>query len=355
MSSKALLILFLLSSRVFGAIDCQAIKPIKIYKPKESKLFWIEYFNGYKILHRGSDQTLLKEKTIPLSCSTKLFTISVPVNRVILTSTTQVASLELLSLEDRLVGFQGKRYIYSERFKLDQIADVSMPLVLEELIKNKSDLVVAYDLNIASDKLLNDMRKLQIPIVLNSDYLENTPLARAEWLIYMASFFNKEVEAEKIYNEIAKNYNEITLKTKNILKRKKILVGDIQNGKWVTCGGKSDLSKLVSDAGGDLVFKSNKSTTERKSLEDLFMIKSPVDIWLTQNNWRDIKNAKEDSRYKKVDTSLVFNINQKINSFGANDYWEMGMARPDIMLLDLASVFYPDKFKNHQLVWYKKL
>ena len=351
---KICIILFLLSGRSYGE-DCQAHKPDHTYFPQKSKLFFIDYYKDYKILHRGYDQVLLQNKNSTLPCQTKLFKIQIPVSRVILTSTTQLAALEILSLESALIGFQGKKYIYSNHFPLSKITNISLPLISEELIKSQADLVVAYDLNIYSDKQIKQMRKLQIPIVLNSDYLEQDPLARAEWLVYMSVFFNKENEAQIFFANIVNKYEEIKNKLLKIREKKKILVGEIQNGKWVTCGGKSDLAKMITDAGGELLLASKKPLTERKSLEELYLLNTNVDVWLTQNLWINKNEIEKDSRYKKIKTKTIFNNNRKLNLLGANDYWEMGMARPDIILADLATVFYPKFFTDHELVWYKKI
>lgn len=337
------------------AIDCQGIRPNQTYRSTESKSFSIDYYNGYKILHRANDHIVLKNRSTTLPCQTNLFQIETPVEKVILTSTTQLPALELLSLEKALVGFQGKKYIYSKKFLIDKIINVSLPLVPEELLKIKPDLVMTYELNASNPKLIDQMRKLKIPVVLNNDYLEQSSLARAEWIVYTSSFFNKEEEAKKIFREMVSKYNAVKSAVSKIARRKKILVGNIQNGKWVTCGGRSDLSKLISDAGGELLFSSQKSITQRRSLEDLYLLTTPVDVWLPQNTWVNQNEIAKDSRYKKIKTSKIFNHYARLSVNGANDYWEMGMARPDVMLEDLASIFYPDIFSKHELAWYKKL
>jgi iron complex transport system substrate-binding protein len=337
------------------AIDCMANKPLRRYQPVETKAFSIDYYTGYKILRRGGDQVLLKNKGSKLDCQSSLFQIETPVEKIVLTSTTQLPALELLSLEKSLVGFQGKKYIYSQRFKQDQISNISLPLIPEELLKIKPDLVMSYELNIASNKIISQMRKMQIPVVLNNDYLERGALARAEWIVYTASFFNKEEDAKKIFQEITEKYKALKREIATIKQKKKILVGDIQNGKWVTCGGQSDLAGLIKDAGGVLLLSSKSPATQSRSLEDLYMISSTVDIWLTQNRWKNINEQSSDSRYKKIKARKIFNNHKKIAASGTNDYWEMGMARPDIMLEDLASVFYPERFPSHGLVWYQQL
>ena len=132
------------------AIDCELMRPLHSYRPKETKSFSIDYYSGFKILKRGKDQLLLKNKNSSLGCTTKLFQIEIPVKKIILTSTTQLPALEFLGLESTLIGFQGKKYIYSSRFLQNKISDVSFPLNAEELLKLKPDLVMVYDLNLTT-------------------------------------------------------------------------------------------------------------------------------------------------------------------------------------------------------------
>jgi iron complex transport system substrate-binding protein len=352
---KFFLILSIYLSLDLWASDCQEVRPNHTFRPSETNAFFINYYTGYKIIHQGNDQVLLKNRKFKLECNTRLYQIETPVAKVILTSTTQLPSLELLGLENKLIGFQGKKYIYSSHFKLSTISDISVPLIPEELIKLSPDLVLSYEMNSTSQKYIQQMRKLKIPIVLNNDYLEKNSLGRAEWMIFTASFFDKEEEAQKIFHEIVSKYNNLKNRVGKIHPRKKILVGDIQNGKWVTCGGMSDLATLIHDAGGDLLLSSVSSVTQRRSIEDIYTLKSDVDVWLTQNRWNDQSEILKDSRYKKVNSHLVFNNQLHISPTGSNDYWEMGMARPDLLLEDLIAVFYPDVLHKQELNWYKKL
>jgi iron complex transport system substrate-binding protein len=354
MKQRLFLVLFILSFRV-SALECRFNKTIKTFSPLVSKGFSIDYYEGYKILHRGKESILLKNKNTKLHCETNFFIIEIPVEKVVLTSSTHLPALELLKLEEKLIGFQGKKYIYSSHFPIEKITNISIPLVPEELLKIKPDLIVTYELNNSFQENVEKLRKLNIPIVINDDYKETNAIARAEWLIYIASFFNREEDAQKIFKSIFEKYELIKNSLAKKGSRKKVLVGSIQNGSWVTCGGKSDLATLISDAGGDLLLSSDSHLTQTRSLEDLYAQPLHADVWLTQNSWQDLSATKRDSRYKKIKAESIYNMIARVNNAGANDYWEMGMARPDIMLEDVASMLHPEYFSKHQLFWYKKL
>ena len=48
----------------------------------------------------------------------------------------------------------------------------------------------------------------------------------------------------------------------------------------------------------------------------------------------------------------IFTFNKKVNAKGSNDYWEMGLQRPDLILNDLINIF---ENNYNQLQWYREL
>jgi iron complex transport system substrate-binding protein len=212
---------------------------------------------------------------------------------------------------------------------------------------------MAYTANV-SVKKAQEMRRLKIPIVLNYDFEEKHPLARAEWIIFESAFFGKDKEAQELFGQIKTNYNELKRRATKF-KVKKILVGDIQNGRWATCGEKSDLGILIKDAGGELVFKNETSQTQFMSLEKALKEKIVPDLWLAQNTWEKKESALKDSRYKKFSSLPIFNNTKRLNANGFSDFWETGIARPDLLLKDLLLIFHPQEVSVEETIWYKEL
>lgn len=355
MKAIALFFYLFLFSLNLWAIDCEDKKIIKTYKPKFALHFKIHYYENFKIVESLNDKIILSDTK--LSCPTKLPVMSSAAKRVIATSTTHLPALSLLNLEEFLVGFQGTTYIFNPAFNKQKIKEISFDLNPEELLDLKPDLVIAYRENLRRPERLGELRKLNIPVVLNHELNETHPLARAEWLIFISSFFNKEKEALIIFNDIHSNYTKIKNDLAKVAK-KSVLIGDIQNGFWNTSGSLSDFALLVSDAGG-VLFLDQLSTpsnkTQKLSLEKVLSLKGTPDFWLTQNNWKDKRLLKRDSRYNLFSKIPVLNYSKKLNSNGYSDYWETGVARPDLLLLDLAQVIHAEKFPKREMIWYEEL
>lgn len=353
MRSLLILFVFFLAPQLRAA-DCERQEVQNAYIPHFAKLFVIKYYSGFKIVESMNDRFIVADK-LPLSCQSKLPIFSAQTKRFVATSTTHLPFLNQFGLEKTLIGFQGKRYIFNSRLREQAIKDIHYLLNAEELMALKPDLVMAYSANLASEKRLQELRKLKIPVVINRDFEEKHPLARAEWMVFSAVFFSKDLEAKKFFKSIEDSYLSTAEISKSSHSRVKILVGDIQNGKWATCGGESDLAILIRDAGGELLLKSQSSETQYLSLEKIFTLKETPGIWLTHNSWKDLAFARKDSRYKKLLHARAYNNNLHENPEGFNDYWEKGISRPDLLLKDLFALINNPSSSQMKLNWYKEL
>ncbi len=341
------------------AIECATDKPLKVFFPQYAKHFLIEYFLDFKILNVDGERYLLKSKKNENLCHSVIPQLMTPVSRVVLMSTTYLHTLELLKQEKTLIGFQGIEYIVSPVFNLSEIKEVSFKFNTEELLGLKADLIMGYESNLVGKNQKELFHSLGIPVVINKDYEEESSLGRAEWMIFNASFYDKEEESKQLFFSIQKKYNELKEKNKLEKNKAKVIVGEIQNGFWVTCGEKSDLGQLIKDAGGELSLSRASSNTQKMSLEILSQNKTVFDIWLTHNNWLSQADREamftKDKRYKLIKTKNIFNNNLLMNKAHYSDFWESGMQRPDLLLLELSALFHPESYKNHQFRWYRQL
>lgn len=355
MKAFCIFYIFFLASSLY-AKDCDLASPLKSYHPKYAKHFYIDYYTNFKIAHVDQDSYLLSETS--LECSFSSSVIHTPVKKVVMMSTTYLPTLELLNEQKSLSAFQGKRYIVNKSFDLNSIKEVSYKFNPEDLLSLKSDLIMGYDSNLSGLNQKKIFKSLNLPVVINKDFEETNPLARSEWMIFISSFYNQEDKAIEIFKHIESDY--LKLKNENLkLKKTKVIVGDIQSGFWITCGGKSDLAQMIADAGGELAFAKPSSNTQKISLEVVAKNKDVYSVWLPHNRWESTEAMKEatdrDSRYKFIRANEIYNNNLIMNKDKASDYWETAMQRPDLLLKDLSAILHPESFKGYSLRWYRKL
>lgn len=341
------------SSQAFAASGdlCTDQKIVKTFKPTYAKGFEIQYYNDFKIIKNLFSKSAVIQSKRPLKCQTDLYQIKNEINRIVLTSTTYLPLLVELHGEKKLVGFQGKKYISGKQFDLSKVTDLDYELSKEALVGAKSDLVIAYDLNLKNPT--QEYHQLKIPLVLNDDYKEDHPMARLEWIIYNASFFNEEDRFIKIFNEKKKRYLDL----KNQIKKRSpvVLIGDIQGGTWATPGSLTNLGILFKDAGAILALDISSNKTQFLNLEYVINLKQKPEYWFTNNFWNsksDIIKEKENHIYSRFLKTKIVNNNKKQNERGYNEFWQSGQYYPDQILKDLINILQNN---SQELIWYKEL
>jgi iron complex transport system substrate-binding protein len=146
----------------------------------------------------------------------------------------------------------------------------------------------------------------------------------------------------------------------NIDKRPGIFTGVVYGDTWFMPGGQHYGTRFFNDAGGKYIWSDNESENILQlSFESVYEKAAYADFWIgtaTYNSLEEIEHA--DSRYtdfKAFKTGNIYNYSARVNDKGGNAYFELGYARPDIILKDLAKIFHPDEMNDHQFYFYKKL
>ncbi len=299
-----------------------------------------------------------------LDSSDVIFT---PVKRIICMSTTHLAMISALDEENTLVGISGKNYIYSagirRKVTADSIKDVGYNTNLnKEMILNLSpDLVIMYGVGSESAGYVSRIRELGIKIFFDAEYLENDPLARAEWIKVFGALYCREKMADSIFRYEVKAYNDLKLfVNKRIKKRPSVLLGLPFKDTWYISPGNSFMSKLIYDAGGNYLWADNRSKVAvPMGIENVYVKAMLADYWLNTGNATSLKeisivdNRLEDLPCFRNDN--IYNNDRRITGDGGNDYWESGIIHPHIILKDIASILHPGMFANYILVYYRRI
>ncbi|MFD0778014.1 ABC transporter substrate-binding protein [Flavobacterium myungsuense] len=163
---------------------------------------------------------ILKEKNGIIPDSLQQFTtIQVPIQSIVVTSTTHVPSLEMLGIENSLIGFPNLNYISSdkvrtqiEKGKVIELGN-NTSLNTEKIINLQPDIIVGYGLD-NNNPTLDNLQKSGLKVVLNGDWNETSPLGKAEWIKLFGALYCKQVEANKIFTTIEKEYLAATVLAK---------------------------------------------------------------------------------------------------------------------------------------------
>ncbi len=341
---------------------------------KYSDLFNIELAGNYKRItvtnpwqksDTLSSYILIQKGTkVPANIPKADFVIPVPVNEMAILSSTHIGFMDLLGELDKISGVTNGNRIYNkylnDRIKNGEVVEIGrqMGSHLENILGLFPELLMktGFDNVREEDSRIVDAG---IPIAYNIEWMESSMLARAEWIKFVGAFFNKDREADSIFNVIEHNYNKIKQIAKDLDSRPTTLSGNDFKGTWYMPGGNSYAAKLINDAGGDYYYKNESSKGSIPlSLEVVLDNMADADYWFRPRAKSLKELEKMDERYKlfkAFKNGNVYDINGRVNENGGNDYWESGVARPDIILKDLIKILHPEILPEHELFYYKKL
>jgi iron complex transport system substrate-binding protein len=337
--------------------------------------FTVKYQKNYKIITvtnpwrnaKTSFQYVLLECGTPVpTVFDKTQIITIPVNSAISLSTTHLPHFAKLGIADKLLAVSDTKKVNTqavvENIKAGKIAEVESNgnLNIERVLELNPNVVITYGTGNPQTDSHPKLLEAGLKVAINAEYMETSPLGRAEWLKFTALFFNKDEIAEKLFQETSQKYKAVVAKVKSIKKRPTVFTGFNFKGTWYAPGCKSYAAKYFSDAGADYLCVDNYSGSIPLSFEDVFARAMKADYWLNlSQSWQTLKDAiSEDNRYGEfnaVKKGNVYNNNLRVNSNGGNDYWESGTSNPDVVLSDLVKIMHPELLPNHQLIYYQKL
>jgi len=298
--------------------------------------------------------------------SENAYYIKTPVKRVACMSSIYSAMLSKLKCEQAIVAIDNVDF-YTNSFiknkvKEKKIIELSKgaQVDVEKTIALKPDLFLTFGMGNPKEDVDQKLVSAGIPIAISIDHLEETPLARAEWIKFFSYFFNKENLADSLFTETEKKYAYLKSLTEN-LKTKPTVLTEIKYGDaWYVPSGKSYMAHLINDAGGYYFWKDDHKTGSTPlSFETVYAKAKDCDIWI---NLYNINTKKEllsyDERYsffKAYKNNGLYNNNKNQNANGYSNYWETGITNPEEVLADLIYIFNPSVLPQHEFVFYKKI
>ena len=284
-------------------------------------------------------------------------------SRIVAMSSTHIAMLDAVGEAGRVVGVSGIDYISNPVIAAnrDSIGDVGYEgnINYELLISLDPDLVLLYGVNGASS-MEGKLNELGIPFMYVGDYLEESPLGKAEWMVALSEVVGKRTEGEQVFGGIPVRYNDLKKRVADtVLDAPSVMLNTPYGDSWFMPSTESYVARLVKDAGGDYIYKKNTGNASLPvDLEEAYKLTSEADKWLNVGMANTLDELRT-SCPKFSDTRCfrngsVWNNNLKTNAAGGNDYYESAVVNPDILLRDLVKIFHPELVEE-DFVYYKQL
>ncbi|MDD3038663.1 ABC transporter substrate-binding protein [Bacteroides sp.] len=337
-------------------------------KAFNQEIYTPQYASGFKILGAENTRSTMIQITNPwqgakdvkmsyfISRNGELppkgFTgLAIPAGakRIVCMASAYIAMLDILEQTDRIVGVSGINFI-SNPYVLahkDSIQDMGPEMNYELLIGLKPDVVLLYGIGDAQTAITDKLKELSIPSMYFGEYLEESPLGKAEWLVVMSELTNSREKGIKIFQEIPKRYQALKKLTESVEQRPTTMFNTPWNDTWVMPSTQSYMAQLVTDAGADYIYKENTSNSSVPiGLETAYGLIQKADYWINVGSPSTLGELKamnpKFADAKAVREKTVYNNNLRLTPAGGNDYWESAVVHPDIVLRDLIHIFHPE-------------
>jgi iron complex transport system substrate-binding protein len=348
-----------------GSLNLVPLTYAKRFSIKTSAEFTLLELHGNK---NDSDvtATFVLYKDQKPNYSKEAYYIKTPIKRVASMSSIYTTMIAQLNCQDKIIAIDNVDYynnpFIQEEVKKDKIIELSKgpQIDIEKTVALNPDLFLTFGMGSPKDDVDKKLVQSSIPIAVSIDHLEETPLARAEWIKFFAYFFNKEKMADSLFQITEKKYNDLKTLAQSSLKKPSVLTEIKYGDAWYIPAGKSFIAHLIQDAGGDYFWKEDTKTgSSAQSFETVYAKAKDCDIWINLYNLNSKKELLSyDKRYdlfKACQNNQLYNNNKIQNTLGYSNYWETGITKPDEVLADLIAIFSPTLLPNHEFTFYKKL
>lgn len=302
--------------------------------------------------------------------STKL---NVPLERVVSLSSSQIGFMARLGVIDRiaLVG-EGKYIVDSTLYGRVMAGDISevgngQSLSLEKLLAARPNFVMTFATGGSED----DYERLEavgIPLMLTSEWQEESPLAKFEWIRLFGRLFGAG-SADSIFEQSRKSYEKMRkefAKVADSTDKPCVLVGMSYGGVWYAPGGRSYTAQLIRDAGGRYLWESDTTREMKLSLEEVFMLADSADVWLNPGMFSSVKEIlAAEPRVKKIKAlreGRVYQNDGVRGIGGGNDFYEGAVAHPVELLQNVHDCLFGEKVPDSGAIsilshykWYRNI
>jgi iron complex transport system substrate-binding protein len=293
-------------------------------------------------------------------------TIFTPIQKIVVTSTTHIPMVELLNEETTIIGFPYSKYVSSEKTRLlidaDKIAEIGKEGALntEILLNLQPELIVGYSVSTA-DKSLTTLEKAGINVIYNGDWLEETPLGRAEWIKFFGVLFDKEKQADSIFKAIEMNYLEAKNIALEATKKPTILSGAIMSKDiWNLPAGESFVAQFLKDANLRYLWQESEGKGSLSlSFESVFDKGRNADFWIAPGYFSSkeqlLKSNKIYTEFNAFKNDNIYTPTTKKGKTGGVIYYELAPTRPDLVLKDMIKITNPNLLPNYELTFFERM
>ncbi len=304
--------------------------------------------------------------------------VRTPLRRSVVFTSVHCALIDQLNARGQVAGVADLKYIKIPfvqegvaRGVIEDCGDGMSPVV-EKIVDTQADaLLLSPFENSGGYGRLED---IGIPIIECAEYMEPSPLARAEWMRFYGMLYGREKEAEELFAQVEASYRQLKQQAAQAAQRPSVLVDKMAGSVWYVPGGRSTIGQMLADAGAHYPWAADTHSgslqlplevvLERAGQCQLWLLRydSPRQLTLDallseQDGYRMLRPVQAASASAH---SSLFTLYSSLPSvFACNVttsmFYEETPFRPDLLLQDFIHILHPDIPNMPSLRYYHKV
>jgi iron complex transport system substrate-binding protein len=317
-----------------------------------------EDFNYIKIRNPWDTLTTLASyclvdrnmKDLPDNMPSEATVIKIPVKKSVIYSSVHASLIEELGCGNAVSGVCDSQFIIDSSIKdglaSGAIVDCgnSMQPNVEKIINTGAEIVWLSPFE-SDNGSHGKLSLLGIPIVEGADYLENSPLARAEWMKFYGRLYGRGEVADSLFAKTEREYLSLKKKTETVSKSPSVIFDKIYSGSWNVPTSGSVTGAMIVDAGGSNPFNDYSNAGSATLTPETVLFKGgAADIWFVR--YYGDKELTMADLSADNDAYSHFSAFKSGNVYGTNTLtsgvFDDAAFHPQWLLSDLISIIHPE-------------
>lgn len=200
--------------------------------------------------------------------------------------------------------------------------------------------------------------KLHIPIIETADYMETSPLGRAEWMKFYGLLFKSEERSDSLFSSIEKEYLALKAEAAKLPQGLSILTERKMGSVWYVPGGKSTMGILLKDANAKYIFADDTHSGSLAYGPECILSKgTQIDVWAFKYfGGKALSKSDLLAEYEGYKALKTFNQNSIYQvDTSTQPYFELTSFHPEILLREFIILAHPKATQFGKLRFYQHL
>ena len=288
---------------------------------------------SYALVERGTNPT------VPAG----LTPVAVPLRRSIVYSTVHTTPLCELGAAGAICAVADPQYFTPDDpihslIASGQIASIgsSMAPSLEQIIDLEADAILLSPIEGAN---LGGLERAHIPLIFMADYLEPTPLGRAEWLKLIGRLYGCQQQADSVFAAVAQRYTDLKTAAARTSSRPTVITERPFDGIWYIPAGNTYMARMLADAAAVYPWADDPNAGSLPLDEAAIIDRAAdADFWLI----KDGSSHSVESLLAVMPHAVAFKaFPDHVYSADGSIFRHIAF-HPDRVLCDFVSIFHPE-------------